>query len=68
MASVKEEKTNLLWKPKADQVTKMDEFRNIVNVDFGLKLSKWNACLIFQYLKYACKYCICEKSENDGFS
>ena len=41
MASVKNEKSNLLWKPKPNRVTKMDEFKELVNLDFGLKLSKY---------------------------
>ena len=40
MASVKDERTQMMWKPKNDRSTNIHDFQSIVNEAFGLNLSE----------------------------
>lgn len=40
MASVKEERARLMWKPRPDRSTNIHDFQSVVNEAFGLNLSE----------------------------
>jgi len=40
MASVKEERARLMWKPRPDRSTNIHDFQSVVNEAFGLDLSE----------------------------
>ena len=49
MASVKEERARLMWKPRPDRSTNIHDFQSVVNEAFGLDLSK---LILYFYLIY----------------
>lgn len=40
MASVKEERARMMWKPRPDRSTNIHDFQRVVNEAFGLNLSE----------------------------
>lgn len=40
MASVKEERARMMWKPRPDRSTNIHDFQTVVNEAFGLNLSE----------------------------
>ena len=49
MASVKEERAKMMWKPWPDRSTNIHDFQSVVNEAFGLDLSE---LILYFYLIY----------------